>query len=189
MPPTPPAPEFTARAAIDPAGNMPQASYNAQQTGGAQFISLADRINGVLASRARRDDQEAQAAAAEAGFNAGISAPGAQMEGGGSLYRAAFNRAALEAGGRRLEIDARATLEELARKHEANPGGFTEAYKAYTAGVLQPMPQALRDRLAPTLDLLGQPYLRQLTNALERRTQDQRIATFNEALPGRINAI
>lgn len=189
MPPTPPAPEFTARAAIDPAGNMPQASYNAQQTGGAQLLSLADRINGVLASRARRDDQEAQAAAAEAGFNAGISAPGAQMEGGGSLYRAAFNRAALEAGGRRLEIDARATLEELARKHEADPGGFTEAYKAYTAGVLQPMPQALRDRLAPTLDLLGQPYQRQLTNALERRTQDQRIATFNEALPGRINAI
>ena len=65
MPPnTPPAPEFTPRAAIDPAGNMPQASYSAQQTGGAQLLSLADRINGVIQSRARRDDQEAQAAAA-----------------------------------------------------------------------------------------------------------------------------
>ena len=190
MPPlTPAAPEFTARAALDPGANLPQASYSPAQTGGPQLLSLADRINGVLASRARRDDQEAQAAGAEAGFNAGSAAPGAQMQDGGSLYRAAFNRAALEASGRRLEIDARANLDRLAREHEADPGAFTAAYQAYTQGMLAPMPQPLQDRLRPTLELLAQPYQRNLAAALERRTQDQRIATFNEALPGRIAAI
>jgi hypothetical protein len=183
------APEFTARAALDAGGNMPQASYSAAQTGGPQLLSLADNIRGVLASRARRDDQEAQAAAAEAGFNAGSANPGAQMQDGGSLYRAAFNRAAMEAAGRRLEIDARANLDRLAREHEADPGAFTAAYQAYTQGALAPMPQALQDRLRPTLDMLAQPYQRSLATALERRTQDQRIATFNEALPGRIAAI
>lgn len=190
MPPnTPPAPEFTARAALDPATNLPQANYSPVQTGGPQLLSLSDRINGVLQSRARRDDQEAQAAGAEAGLTAGLAQPGAQMQDGGSLYRAAFNRAALEGAGRRLEIDARGTLDRLAREHEADPGAFEQAYKAYQEGVLQGMPQPLQDRLRPTLDLLGQPYTRQLTTALERRTQDQRIATFNEALPLRISAI
>lgn len=190
MPPnTPPAPDFTARAALEPATNLPQANYSAVQTGGPQLLSLSDRINGVLASRARRDDQEAQAAAAEAGATAGLAQPGAQMQDGGSLYRAAFNRAALEGAGRRLEIDARGNLDRLAREHEADPGAFQQAYQAYTEGLLKDMPQPLRDRLAPTLDLLGQPYTRQLTTALERRTQDQRIGTFNEALPLRISAI
>jgi hypothetical protein len=190
MPPnTPPAPEFTARAALDPATNLPQANYSPAQTGGPQLLSLSDRINGVLQSRARRDDQEAQAAGAEAGLTAGLAQPGAQMQDGGSLYRAAFNRAALEGAGRRLEIDARGTLDRLAREHEADPGAFEQAYKAYQEGVLQGMPQPLQDRLRPTLDLLGQPYTRLLTTALERRTQDQRIATFNEALPLRISAI
>lgn len=190
MPPnTPPAPDFTARAALEPATNLPQANYSAVQTGGPQLLSLSDRINGVLASRARRDDQEAQAAAAEAGATAGLAQPGAQMQDGGSLYRAAFNRAALEGAGRRLEIDARGNLDRLAREHEADPGAFQQAYQAYTAGLLKDMPQPLQDRLRPTLDLLGQPYTRLLTTALERRTQDQRIGTFNEALPLRISAI
>jgi hypothetical protein len=125
MPPnTPPAPEFTARAALEPATNLPQASYSPVQTGGPQLLSLADRINGVIQSRSRRDDQEAQAAAAEAGATAGLKEPGAQMQDGGSLYRAAFNRAALEGAGRRLEIDARSNLDRLAREHEADPGAF-----------------------------------------------------------------
>ena len=120
---------------------------------------------------------------------AGLKQPGAQMQDGGSLYRASFNRAALEGAGRRLEIDARGNLDRLAREHEADPGAFQQAYQAYTEGVLAGMPQPLQDRLRPTLDLLGQPYTRQLTTGLERRTQDQRIGTFNEALPLRLSAI
>lgn len=181
----PAAPEFTPRVLSDPGQPGTQAAFVA----GQRIETIGDRIMRLAERRNARADAAAQEAAFDAGAAAGEAAPGSMMEGGGDLYRRAFNRAALEAGGRRLEITARQEFDRMAREHPADPQAFARAAQSWTAGTLEGMPEAFRTRLAPVLDALAGPYLRASQDQQDRRVADDRGATFTAALPLRLAAI
>lgn len=179
----PPAPGFGARVAIgDAAASLPSGP-------GQTLLTLSDRIQRVAEMANRRADEAAAEAGYEAGLAAGEATPGTVMEGGGIVARQAFNRGALEAGGRRLEIQARGELDRIAREHATDPAAFAAAATQYRDGVLSGLPQMARVRVAPALDAMARPYQRQIAEAQQRAVADERGATFVAALPGRLAAI
>lgn len=182
----PPAQDFAPRVLVETGGGERLA---AAAIPAAQIDSIGDRILRVAERRNQREDQAAQQEALDAGAAAGEAAPGTMMEGGGQLARQAFNRAALEAGGRRIEITARTEFERLAREHATDPAAFAAAAGAWRDGTLGTMPQAFRARVAPQLDTLAQPFMRLIQDQSDRATADERGATFSQALPLRLAAI
>jgi hypothetical protein len=156
---------------------------------GAMQAGLAERIGNLVARRHERHDREAVDNAREAGFAAGNEAPGTMMEGGGALYRDAFNAAAVEGGSRRLEVQVRERLDALAGEHEANPAGFTAAAQAYRQGIASTLPEALRTRFELGFDTLARPFANRITEAQRQQVAQQAIAAYDEVLPRRIAAI
>jgi soluble lytic murein transglycosylase-like protein len=156
---------------------------------GVPELTLAARL-GQLAERMNdRADRVAVNEAASAGLAAGEAQPGARMEGGGSLVATAFNRAATEAGARRLEVNARDALDRLSREHEADPDAFSRGATAFRDGMLQGLPDDVRARAALSFDTLARPYFNQVQEVQRRRVADQNVATYDEALPRRIAAL
>lgn len=180
------APEFAPRVLAD-AGQSDRAA--AASIPAQQLDTIGERILRVAEQRNRREDQAAQEDAFDAGAAAGEAAPGSMMEGGGDIARRAFNRAALEAGGRRLEITARTEYERLARDHAADPAAFSAAAAAWRDGTLGTVPEAFRTRVAPQLDAMAQPFMRAIRDQSDRAVADERGATFAQALPLRLAAI
>ncbi len=177
-----------ARALPDPAA----ARYSAVVVpagAGAARLTLADRVQRLTAGLNDRADADAATGAREAGLVAGEAQPGARMDDGGSLYRDAFNRAAMDAGARRLEITARDRLDELARTHEADPASFSAAAAAFRTGLLQDLPPELQARAGQSFDVLARPYFNQAQDRQRRVVADQAVASYDEALPRRIAAI
>ncbi|MBR0653292.1 lytic transglycosylase domain-containing protein [Roseomonas terrae] len=168
---------------------VPAAGAGAAMVAGQQMEGIGDRIMRLVDRRNAREDAAAQEDAAAAGAAAGDAAPGTEMEGGGELYRRAYNRAAMESGSRRLEITARTELERIAREHPADPVGFQRAAAAWRDGVLEPMPEAFRTRAAPALDGMTGRYVREAQNANDRAVADERGASFTAALPGRMASV
>jgi soluble lytic murein transglycosylase-like protein len=182
----PPAQEFAAQRALVETGGGDRA---AGAIPAQQLDAIGDRILRVAERRNQREDQAAQQDALDAGAAAGEAAPGTMMEGGGQLAQQAFNRAALEAGGRRLEITARTEYERLAREHAADPAAFAAAATAWRDGTLSTVPEAFRVRVAPQLDILAQPFMRVIRDQSDRAVADERGASFTQALPLRLAAI
>jgi soluble lytic murein transglycosylase-like protein len=185
----PAAPRLTS-SALPADAPVPQApGLSAAGSGAPQMLSLADRFDAMLERRSRRDDAAAVDQAAEAGRQAGAETPGAQMDGGGDLYRSAFNRAALESGGRRIEITARTELDRIARENPADPVAFETAATSYRDGLLQGLPQNFHAIVGPSIDALALPYARGIRDQQNRAVADERLATFNAALPLRLAAL
>jgi len=157
--------------------------------GGNAVGGLAARIEALTAQKQNQADQIAADAATTAGDQAGDASPGAQMEGGGSLYRAAFNRAATDSSLRRLQITARDQLDQLAREHEADPEGFAQKAAAYRDGLAGGLPETMRTAWLRGFDTQAQPFVNQARDRLERRTADEALASFNELLPRRTAAL
>jgi len=181
----PAAPEFAPRvlAELAPAGG------GAAMVAGQQIESIGERISRLGQIGQHRLDQAAEEEAQQAGAAAGEQEPGTVMEGGGGLYRRAYNRAAIEAGGRRLEITARQEFERMAREHAADPDAFQRSAIAWRDGVLAQMPEAFRVRVAPTLDAMAAPFLRIARTQQDQHVADERGASFVAALPLRLAAI
>lgn len=156
---------------------------------GAAQIGLAGRIAALAERQNERADRAAIEDASRAGAAAGDANPGARAEGGGSLYASAFDRAALDAGARRLEITARDRLDALAREHEADPAAFATAAAAFRDGMLNGLPDDLRARAGQSFDVLTRPYFNQVQQRQQRLVADQAVATYDEALPRRIAAL
>jgi soluble lytic murein transglycosylase-like protein len=180
------APEFTARVlpdVVQPSGG------GAALVAAQQMDSIGDRILRLSESQGRRADQQATEAATDAGLAAGNSAPGTHMEGGGDLYRRAYNRAALQGASWRLEATARTELDRMGREHQANPAGFTSAFTAWRDGTLEGMPESFRARLAPTLDAMAGQYTRAIQEQNDRSVADEAGAAFTAVLPARLASI
>lgn len=180
------APEFTARV-------LPEV---AQPTGAGPAMAAAQQIDSIgdrILRLAERQGQRADAAAQEDAFTAGLSAgdaePGVQMEGGGDLFRRAYNRAALESGSRRMEITARGELDRMGRNNQANPQGFDQDFAAWRNGALEGLPEAFRARVGPVLDAMAGPYRNAIQDQNDRSVADEAGASFIAALPGRMGAI
>lgn len=156
--------------------------------GSAEF-GLAARIDALNRGRQAREDRAAESAATDAGLAAGAAEPGTMMDGGGQIYRDAFNRAAVEGASRRLEIQMRDRMDALATEHEGNPESFSRAAAAFRDGMAEGLPDPVRTRFALAYDTLARPYFNQLQERQRRQVADQAIASFNEALPRRIAAI
>jgi hypothetical protein len=164
------------------AGPNERALRAGMDTGAA---TLADRVQRLLDRSQAALDQAAEQDALTAGAAAGEAAPGTLMEGGGAIYQAAYNRAAVETGARRLEIAARDRLDQLAREHAANPAAFAAAAKSYRDGMVGELPDQLRPRMAQTFDAIARPYAGQIAQQHERQVADQAIAAWQEAQPRR----
>jgi len=156
---------------------------------GVAAASFSAVVNQVLERRQDRADRAAVEEASAAGAEAGNAAPGTEMEGGGALYRDAYNRAAMDAGSRRLEISARDELDRLAREHEADPDAFSRAASALRDGMAGSMPQGMRARFSAGWDILARPAFNQILAAQRQRTGEQAIASYNEVLPRRFASI
>lgn len=156
---------------------------------GSAELGLAARIDTLNRRRQAREDQAAEGAAANAGLAAGAAEPGTMMEGGGQLYRDAFNRAAVEGASRRLEIQMRDRMDALATEHDGNPEAFSRAAAAFRDGLADGLPEPVRARFGLAYDTLARPYFNQLQERQRRQVADQAIASFNEALPRRLAAI
>jgi hypothetical protein len=180
------APEFQPRVlpdVVQPSGG------GAGMMAAQQIDTIGDRILRLGERAGQRADQQAVEAATDAGLAAGNSAPGTSMEGGGDLYRRAYDRAALQGASWRLEATARTELDRMGREHAANPQGFAGAFTAWRDGTLEGMPEGFRARLAPTLDAMAAPYTRAIQDQNDRAVADERGAAFTAALPGRLGSI
>jgi len=180
----PPAPDFVSRALPEPAPVPTEGGV-----AGQVLTNLSERIDGMLAQRNRTLDRRAEQRAFDAGIAAGEGQPGAQMTGGGELYRSAFNRGADEASRNRLEISARYEFERLARQHAANPEAFGAAVTEWRDAQLSTLPENLRVRLAPSLDNIARPYLSVIVQQQDRAVADERLGSFQVLLPQRLGEI
>jgi soluble lytic murein transglycosylase-like protein len=158
-------------------------------SGTAITRGLIGRIEGLRSTVDSMADREAQEAAWNAGTVAGEAEPGTQMEGGGVLYRTAFNRAAADIAARRLEIEAEQTLQRLLEEHRADPDGFNAAAAAWRNGAAERLPPAIRASFLTRFDARALPYSAQVREGLRRRLADDALATFVEAEPARRAAI
>lgn len=156
---------------------------------GIAAAGLAQRIEALGQGLLRRAAQDTEDAAWEAGTTAGDLEPGTQMEGGGRVARTAFNRAAADAGQRRLEITTRAELDRLAQQHATDPEGFQAAAAQWRDGMASSLPPTLATRFSTGFDTLALPVFGQIRTAQRRAVADQAVATWTEALPARIAGI
>lgn len=171
-------------------GALPVVPPSPEPAGGGRALGgLAHQLEVLAERQNRRADFQTYEAAGTAGGLAGDADPGAQMQGGGDLYRSAFNRQATEAGLRRLQIQSRDQLDQLAREHEADPEGFARKAAAYRDGIASGLPETMRAPWLQGFDTQAQPYANQARATLERRTADEAVASFNELLPRRIAAL
>lgn len=153
------------------------------------FGTLAERFDALTQRANRRADIATETEMLEAGAAAGDANPGVQMEGGGLVAQAAFNRGAAESGQRRLEISVRERLSALQREHEADPAAFGRAAVAYRNGVAGSLPAPMRTTFMQGFDALAQPFHNQAQRLADQRQADQRLATFAEAERLRIPSI
>jgi soluble lytic murein transglycosylase-like protein len=156
---------------------------------GAPLAALADRIASLGQDLNRRADFDVEDAAWEAGTVAGEAEPGIRMEGGGRVFRTAYNRAAADAGARRLEIMARQEIDRLAQQHRRDPDAFTAAAAAWRDGMAANLPSTLAARFRAIFDLVALPEFQRVRQAQQRAVADQAVATFFEALPARLGSI
>ncbi|WP_206934115.1 transglycosylase SLT domain-containing protein [Roseococcus thiosulfatophilus] len=162
-------------------GAMPNA---AQAIGGlrATIESIGRDLN-------RQADFTAEEAAWEAGTRAGAENPGTLMEGGGIIYRSAFNRAAVDSASRTLEVQARTELSRLALEHRQDPEAFMRAAEAWRDTTRAALPTRIGVRFATGFDTLALSQLGDIRERQERAVRDQAVATWMEALPGRLAGI
>jgi hypothetical protein len=163
-----------------------QGAIDLPNASAAATAGLAARIDRLTAEADRIADRAAAEEAWNAGTVAGEADPGAQMQGGGTLYRTAFNRAAVDAAARRLEISTR---EELARAFEANPAdpeAFAAAAQTWREQVRRGLPEHVGAVFAQRFDAIALPYVNQARENLRRRVADDAVSTYYAALPGRI---
>jgi len=150
---------------------------------------LIGRIDALRSTSDSLADRAAVEEAWSAGTVAGEAEPGAQMDGGGVLYRSAFNRAAADAGQRRLELAARERLAALAEEHSAAPDGFNAAAASYRDGVARGLPPQIRAGFLQRFDAAAIPVAASVRDGARRRVADDALATFAEAYPHRVAAI
>lgn len=181
-------PELSGNAMAEPVQPARMAEVGIGGAGAAQ-LTLADRINRVVATRQDRADRAAVQDARREGLAAGNETPGTQMEGGGALYRDAFNAAAVEGGSRRLEVQMRERLDALAQEHEGNPAAFQAAAAAYRTGIASTLPGEVRTRFELSFDTLARPYANVLGAQQRQQVAQQAIAAYDEVLPRRLAAI
>lgn len=165
---------------------QPAAAGEVPAADAAASASLARRLEQLAATTGAIADREAVETAWEAGTQAGEAAPGTLMEGGGTLFRTAFNRAAVDTAARRLEITARERLQQLAEAHPADPEAFNGQAQAYRDSLLAGLPERIRPVVAQRFDAMALPVAQQVREGLRRRVADDALATFQAALPGRI---
>lgn len=153
------------------------------------LTNLAESIGRLTERLDRRADAAAVEEQTTAGQLAGDAQPGVMMEGGGDLARAAFNRGAIESAGRRIEIDARENFARLVRENPADPDGYRTAAAAYVEGVTGNLPAPLRAAVRPRLDAIAAPAIADLEQLRNLAGAQDRLATFQAALPGRLAAL
>jgi soluble lytic murein transglycosylase-like protein len=180
-------PGMAGAVALTPPGGLP--AGNPAAGFGQATNSIMARVERLEASLNQRADQVAEEAAWEAGTVAGEADPGVQMGGGGRIARTAYNRAAADAGARRLDVLSRTELNRLAETAPTDPAAFnagaTEWRDRIAAGLPARMQGVFRDRF----DVAALPISRQISEQQRRHVADQALATFNEALPGRLAGI
>jgi len=183
---TPAAPEFTMRATLDAGSPVKETEL---PTGVAKAqASLAEQIGALATDQFNRAEQETRTTAWEAGLVAGQERPGVQMEGGGRVYRDAFNRAASEIGLRQLEVSGRENLDRLAKEHATNPDAFGQAAQAYRDGTANELPPAVRVRYLVNYDAWARPYVNHVETQQQRFVRDQDLASLDAAMPLRMAA-
>jgi len=180
-------PTLTGRVAPGPARGLPVAGEIPTAAGALQ--GLAARIGALGEQMTRRAAQDTEDQAWQAGTTAGDLNPGTQAEGGGAVSRTAFNRAAADAGQRRLEVMARTELTRLAEAHPTDPEGFGAAAARFRDATAQTLPPTLAARFAAGFDVLALPAHNGIRTAQRRAVADQAVATWTEALPARIAGI
>lgn len=154
--------------------------------GGAAAAGLGARLERLASELSAHADRGAVEEAWNAGTVAGEANPGTTMQGGGGLYRTAFNRAAVDASARRLEIGAREELTRLFERHAAEPDAFAAAAQQWREQTRQGLPDHVAAIFAQRFDAIALPYANQTRENLRRRVADDAVSTFNAALPGRV---
>jgi hypothetical protein len=161
----------------------------AARNAGLAAAGLASRIEALSDTLTRRAQADAEEQAWQAGTTAAEAEPGVQMEGGGRVYRTAYNRAAADTGQRRLEINARAELDRLGQQHATDPDGFNAAAASWRDRVAGELPPTMAARFVQGFDVLALPSFGRIRDQQRRAVADQAVASWTEALPGRIAGI
>jgi len=153
------------------------------------MASLAQQLRQITNRAHAQADEEAYRAGIAAGTAAGDAQPGAQAQGGGSIWNDGFQRAALQTGARRLEINARGELDRLARDNETDPEAFQRAAQSYREGITRGLPPELATRAAQSFDAMALPLFNQVQESARRAVAEQNQVSFDEALPARLAAM
>lgn len=173
-----PAPELNVAARLEAPPRVPETDLPNRTAG---MGTLADRLDALSAQAFKRADEATAATAWEAGLVAAEKNPGVQMEGGGAVYRDAFNRAATSMGLNRLEVAGRTALDRLAEQHPTDAGAFGTAAQAYRDGAAADLPAGLKARFLVSFDAWARPYLDRVTDQTQKFVTNQAAATFSQA--------
>lgn len=174
---------------VAPGTVQPLATQAAPMAGAVAIGGIMERVQALGDQVNRRAARDTVAAATTAGAAAGEADPNAKPTSWDPLYNEAFTRAATDSAARRVEITARGRLDALAQEHAANPAAFAAAAQQYRDGMLAELPDTLKPQIAQTFDALALPYSNQIRQQQERSVAQQAIATFTEAMPGRIASL
>ncbi len=183
---TPAAPELSLQAGLDVPARMREPEV--PDGGASALLTLSDRFDRMTERLIAEQTRSVAQSAFEAGLVDGDKSPDARMEGGGRVYRDAYNRAATESGLRRLEISGRETLDRLATEHATNPTAFAEAAQAWRDGAAADLPPTTRTLFTQRFDAQARPYANHVRGQSDRFVADQDLASFNEAMPARLAA-
>lgn len=152
------------------------------------LASIGDRLQAFANSDLARQAERARDQGLAAGRIAGSEDPAARME-GDTIRAQAFNRGALEAGARRLEIGARDRVADLARTYGDDPAAFEREAAAYREGIAGSLPMDGRARFTMAFDGLARPYLNQARRNADLRVARERTETFDQAWTARSEAV
>lgn len=152
----------------------------------AALAGLGARLERLTAQLHDRADRETIEAAWAAGTEAAEADPSVRMEGGGALYRTAFNRAAVDSAARRLEVMARQELSGLAERHAADPEAFIAGATRWRDETAQSLPAIARASFQQRFDALALPMANAVREQQRRRVADDALSSMAAVLPARL---
>lgn len=174
-----------------PVGEIPVAATVAPiatNAGAAALADFAERLqryaSGRLQSEARQAEEEGAAAGRLAG-DAGTFRPLPED----TIRARAYNKAALDSYARRLEINTRARLDELAAEIPDDPVQFKARAEKYRDGVVATLPPEAQASFNQAFDVLFRPYFNQVRRANEAAVADGARGTYLLAEASRISSI
>lgn len=153
----------------------------------SEFANRLDRFLGrSLETEASLVRQEGAAAGRDSGLSG--TAPDAKQY-GHSIAEQSFLRGAEEGYTRRLEINVRSKLDELAQKHGSDAAGFATDLQAYREGLGKEIPESFRPQFDAAFDTLARPRINEVGRLNQLAVAGERIASFDAAAQSRLSNV